>query len=51
MFELTEFQRGNIVGAHLAGASVTEVANLFVVSQGTASKVMKAYTFSLENVN
>jgi len=38
------FQRGQIVGAHLAGASVTKMATLLGVFRATVSKVMTAYT-------
>jgi predicted transcriptional regulator len=41
---LTGFQRGQIVGVRLAGASVTKTATLLSVSRAALSKVMKAYT-------
>ena len=40
MRDFSDFQRGQIVGAHLAGASVTKTANLFAVSRAAVSKVM-----------
>jgi hypothetical protein len=47
MEDLTEFQRGQIVGAHLAGASVIKTATLFGVSSAGVSKVMMAHTYQL----
>jgi hypothetical protein len=44
MEDLSNFERGQIVGAHLAGASVTKTATLLAVSRVTLSKVMLAYT-------
>lgn len=44
MGDLSEFQRGQIVGARLCGVSVTAVASVLGVSPGTVSKVMTAYT-------
>jgi transposase len=44
MGDLTDFQRGMIVGARLVGASVTTVATIVGVSTGTVSNVTRAYT-------
>lgn len=43
MSELTDFERGQIVGARLVGASVSKVAEVFSVSRGTVSKIYSAY--------
>jgi predicted transcriptional regulator len=44
MGSLSGFERGQIVGACLAGASVTKTATLLGVSRVNVSKVMSAYT-------
>jgi predicted transcriptional regulator len=44
MGDLSYFERRQIVGACLAGASVTRTARLLSVSRATVSKVMSAYT-------
>jgi hypothetical protein len=41
---VSDFERGQIVGARLATASVTTIAILLGVSRGTVCKVMSAYT-------
>jgi hypothetical protein len=42
--DLSDFGRGQIIGVHLAGASVTKTVTLLGVSRATVSKVMSAYT-------
>jgi len=43
-WETSDFQRGQIVGACLAGAYVTKIATLLGVSRAAVSKVMTTYT-------
>jgi len=43
MGDMSEFKRGQIVGARLAGAPVTRTASLCDVSTATVSRVMSAY--------
>ena len=43
MRDLSDFERGKIVGARLAGVSVTKRAELISVSRATVSMVMAAY--------
>jgi hypothetical protein len=43
MVDLSDFEREQIVGAHLAGASVIKTATLLGVSRVRVSKVMLAY--------
>ena len=40
MGDFSDFQKGRIVGVHLAGASVTRTATLLGVSKAAVSKVM-----------
>jgi transposase len=44
MRDLYNFERGQIIGVHLAGASVTRIATLLGVLIATVPKVMSAYT-------
>ena len=44
MGDLPDFQRGQIIGARLAGASVTKMATLLGVSKAAISKFMTTYT-------
>jgi transposase len=43
MGDLSDFERGQIVGARLVGASVRETATILVVSRTTVSRIMSAY--------
>ncbi|XP_076049271.1 uncharacterized protein LOC143029942 [Oratosquilla oratoria] len=43
MADLSDFKRGQIVGARMAGTSITKTAELLGVSRGTVSKVMTAF--------
>jgi hypothetical protein len=42
--DLSDFEKGQIVGARLAGASVTKTVTLLGVSRATLSTVMSPYT-------
>jgi len=44
MGDFSDFQRGHIVGACLAGASVTKMVTLLGVSKAAVSKVMATCT-------
>jgi transposase len=44
MGDLSNFERGQIVGARSAGASVKKTATLLGILRATVSKVMSAYT-------
>jgi hypothetical protein len=44
MGDLSGFERGQSIGVHLAGASVTKTATLLGVSRVTISKVVSTYT-------
>jgi len=44
MGDFSDFQRGHIVSAHLAGASVTKTATLLGVSKSSSFQGMATYT-------
>jgi len=44
MGDFSDFQRGQIVGVRLTGASITKLATLLGVSRAAISKVMTTYT-------
>jgi len=44
MGDFSDFQRGQSVGVHLAGASVSKTATLLGASRAAVSKVVKMYT-------
>jgi predicted transcriptional regulator len=44
MGDLSDFERGQIVGARSAETSATKTATVLGVSRATVSKVMSAYT-------
>ena len=41
--ELPEFERGRIIGAHDAGMSIREIAELYGVSKSTVHRVIKDF--------
>ena len=43
MAVLSDFKRGQIVGARMAGARVTKIAELFSVARSIVSKIMTTY--------
>jgi transposase len=43
MGDLYDFEGGQIIGEHLAGATVTKTAIILGVSRATVCKVMSAY--------
>ena len=49
MRDLSDLQRGKIVGARMAGATVTETAQSLGISRGTVFKVMTAYEEDIKN--
>jgi transposase len=44
MRDLSDFQRGQIIGVHLVGASAVKMATLLSVSRAAVAKVMMAHT-------
>ena len=43
MADLSDFKRGQIVGAHMEGPSASKTHELFCVAMSTVSKVMTAF--------
>ena len=43
MCDLTEFEKGQIIGARMAGASVTKTAELFGFSSAAISRTMSEF--------
>ena len=43
MGDLSDLQRGQIIGVRMTGATVTETAELLGISRDTVSKVVTAY--------
>ena len=50
MADLSEFKRGQFVGAHMAGASVSKTAELFGVARSTVPKIMTAFEKEKKNL-
>ena len=50
MADLSNFKRGQIVGALMAGSSVTKIAECFGVAMSTVSKVMTAFEKRRKNL-
>jgi len=46
MGDFSDFQRGQVFGVHLTGASVSKTATLLGVSRAAVSRVIKIYTSS-----
>ena len=43
MSDLTDFERGQIVGARMVGTSVSKVAEMFSVSRGCIEDLFRIY--------
>ena len=50
MEDFSDFRRGQIVGARLAGSSVTELATVLCLSTAAISKVVMAYVNHVKTI-
>ena len=51
MADLSDFKKGQIIGAHMVGTSVTKTVQMFNISRSTVSKIMIALEKEKKNVS